>query len=476
MTERLIAAALACLALACGRADAQDGGVPLETGRTYRIESRALGEPRVVDVALPPGYATNTAQRYPVIVVLDGEVEHEIAAATARFYAAMAMLPPVIVVGVRNTDRMRDMTTPGAAGFTVPPEARTAGGADRFLEFLAAELLPWVDGRYRTAPLRVLVGHSLSGLLALHALARRPALFTGYIVMEPAAWWNNGREWDAAMAALRSPAARRARVMLVNTRRVPLDTTAWGGAAPMVRHLATEGETHGSMALSGMMQGLRAIFADFRPPEWQPWERPIAMLLRYDSLAGRLGYDVPIPASAYARVVRMSAHSRHFADAETTLARLERTLGVSDESRSLRELLDRERAEPPSPRFIPLAFPARRPSASDARRFVGRWREVAAERPYEIAVRVSGDTIVLHAQDQFPDGTIFEGDRAVVQLAADGALEWGEPVFRNIAALLILRGRVEADGSMTVTREVRGWVPLSPGPDLAPTTMRRVEP
>ena len=40
----------------------------------------------------------------------------------------------------------------------------------------------------------ILVGHSLGGLFALYALAQRPALFTGYVVMEPSAWWNNKKE------------------------------------------------------------------------------------------------------------------------------------------------------------------------------------------------------------------------------------------------------------------------------------------
>ncbi len=45
-------------------------------------------------------------------------------------------------------------------------------------------------------------------------------------------------------------------------------------------------------------------------------------------------------------------------------------------------------------------------------------------------------------------------------------LEWGLPCFRGIAALVVLRGRVLEDGTMTATREVRGWVPRGPGPDV----------
>lgn len=38
-----------------------------------------------------------------------------------------------------------------------------AGGADRFFAFLTDEVSPYVERHYRTAPMRVLAGHSLGG-------------------------------------------------------------------------------------------------------------------------------------------------------------------------------------------------------------------------------------------------------------------------------------------------------------------------
>jgi enterochelin esterase-like enzyme len=115
-----------------------DAGTPLEIGRTYRIESRKLSETRVIDVGLPASYQSDSTRRYPLLLVLDGEYEHQIAASIARFYAETGQVPEMIVVGVRNTNRERDMTTPPVAGFQLPPEVREAGGADHFLSFLGA--------------------------------------------------------------------------------------------------------------------------------------------------------------------------------------------------------------------------------------------------------------------------------------------------------------------------------------------------
>ncbi len=454
-----------------------DAGTPREVGRTFQLPSRVLGETRTIDVTLPPDYTRSGGRRYPVLFVLDGEFEGGIASTTATFLASVGQLPPTIVVDVRNVDRTRDDTPPPTAGFQRPPEAATAGGAGRFLGFLAEELIPWVEGRYRTAPMRVLVGHSLGGLFAFYAMAERPELFLGYLVMEPSVWWNDHHELKQAIAALRRPAAARERVVTVNAETLGLDTTKWGGDAPMIRELEVKGETHQSMALAGMMKGLRAMFADFLPTDWRPGTHPIAMLDRYDSLAARIGYPEPIPEAAFTKVIRMSIDGRYFDDAARALERLERTLGPSTESREFRDRLARERAAPAPAGWVPLEIPSHRPTPKEAAAFLGRWQEIGADRPHEIEVRASGDTIVVHDRIPFPNGDRFEQDDPVVQITADGVLEWGLPWFRELPALLVLQGRLGTDGVLTVTRESRGWVPRGPGADLHRTErFRRVAP
>jgi hypothetical protein len=314
-------------------------------------------------------------------------------------------------------------------------------------------------------------------LLAVDALGTRPELFTGYLIMEPSVWWNHGKEFAAAKASLRLPAARRARVMMVNTDPLDVDTTAWGGAAPMVRYFHTIGENHTSMAVSGMMQGLRGMFADFAPAEWRPGTRPIAMLARFDSLAERVGYEVPVEAQTFETVFRMSVDSRYFDDAEQIVLRMERTLGSSDATMAFRARLAAARAKPAPAGFVQLEFPVRRPTPSDARAFLGQWESLDREKPHAIDVRASGDTIIVHDRLVFGNGMPFEGDRPVIQVTPDGVLEWGLPVFRGIAALEVLCGRLAPDGTMTVSRQVRGWIPIGPGPDTALVErFRRVAP
>src|SRR5258706_9648166 len=220
-----------------------DAGTPLEIGRTYHIASRTLGETRVIDVSLPQSYGDDTTRRYPVLVVLDGDYQQQIAAAIAQFYAATSQIPELIVVGVRNTNRSRDMTPPLLPDFPLPPEISEAGGAESFLGFIGDELLPYIDRRYRTVPLRVLVGHSLGGLFATYALSHRPELFIGYVLLEPSLWWNRGHEVDQAKVTLREPRARHTLGMMVNAVSCGLDTTQGGSAAPMITVASSSGGT-----------------------------------------------------------------------------------------------------------------------------------------------------------------------------------------------------------------------------------------
>lgn len=198
------------------------------------------------------------------------------------------------------------------------------------------------------------------------------------------------------------------------------------------------------------------------------------MLDRYDSLTARVGYAVPIPEFAFASSTRMSIHAREFDDAERSLVRMERTFGVSAESKDLRALLTEERSHPAPPELIPLVIPATRPTPRAATAFLGHWVLVSDSTAHTIDVRVSGDTIVVHSRIHL-DGSSYDDDnRPVIQVTGDGRLEWGLEWFRGIAALLVLKGELLPDGTMRVTREPRGWVPRGPGNMKQVEIFRRV--
>lgn len=170
-------------------------------GETFTVESKGLSERRVINVYLPPGYA-ESVDRYPVLYMTDGGVTEDFPHIMGIVDVSIknAVIRPIILVGVENPERRRDLVGPTA----IPEEqkiAPRAGGADRFRRFLRDEVKPAIAARYRVTAESAIIGESLAGLFVLETLLTVPALFDIYISVSPSVWWN-----DQALA--RSAASR----------------------------------------------------------------------------------------------------------------------------------------------------------------------------------------------------------------------------------------------------------------------------
>lgn len=171
-------------------AAAQEPAAVAALGETLGVDSQVLGERRVVNVYVPPGYATS-GERYPVLYMPDGGMGEDFPHVVGSVDVSIknAVIRPVIVVGIENTERRRDLVGP-----TELPEERElaphAGGADRFRAFLRDELQPLIEARYRTTDEAALIGESLAGLFVVETFLREPALFDHYIAADPSLWWN----------------------------------------------------------------------------------------------------------------------------------------------------------------------------------------------------------------------------------------------------------------------------------------------
>jgi enterochelin esterase-like enzyme len=153
-------------------------------GEQTTMRSRILEERRTLLVHLPPGYHDSTT-RYPVLYVLDAvgrpsRFGPSLSETGAQIDAMAAEgVGPLIVIGVVNTHRSRDMVPSTSEPY---PES---GGADLFLACLTQEVIPHVDESFRTTGERLLYGRSDSALFALYALIESPDAFSGYIASSP---------------------------------------------------------------------------------------------------------------------------------------------------------------------------------------------------------------------------------------------------------------------------------------------------
>ncbi len=146
---------------------------------THLFSSKPLSEERSVSVYLPAGYHASQ-ESYPVLYILDGRNRTHDTLTITRYLAERRQAPPLIVVSIPHTgERRRDYLPFDATSGAANP------GVAAFGSFLADELVPWVDGHFRTKPHRLLLGHSLGGLFVLHSLIAYPDLFRSRLALSP---------------------------------------------------------------------------------------------------------------------------------------------------------------------------------------------------------------------------------------------------------------------------------------------------
>jgi uncharacterized protein len=282
------------------------------TGTVKRItlKSAVLGEERIVLVRTPVGYETNKVS-YPVLYMTDGDAHIGHTASTVEFLTRNGRISDLIVVGVPNTDRTRDLspvksTQKNARGELQAP---TSGGGDNFLKFFETELIPEIEKQYRVHPYRILAGHSLGGLFAIHAMVSKPGLFNSYIAVSPALQWENGETLKRSENFLKNQKEMNV-TLFVSLGNEPgpigesfdrfkelLSNTSIKGFEWQAERMADE--DHGSVVLRSHYFGLRKVFDGWQAPADPETGAVLGGLkgadAHYKKLSEKFGYPIPVP-------------------------------------------------------------------------------------------------------------------------------------------------------------------------------------
>ena len=280
------------------------------TVKKFSIKSTVLGEDRIILVRTPAGYETNKLS-YPVLYMTDGDGHMGHTASTIEFLTQNGRIPDLIVVGVTNTDRTRDLTPAKSSDKDAAGNLRfpSSGGADNFLKFFETELIPEIEKEYRVQPYRIFAGHSLGGLFAIHAMITKPGLFNSYVAVSPSLQWEHGE------------ALKRAEEFLKNTKELKVTLFVSLGNEPGAigesfdRFREALGKTnikgfewqaermgdedHGSVVLRSHYFGLRKVYDGWQGPR-DPKSGAIVGGLKgadehYKKLSERYGYSIPVP-------------------------------------------------------------------------------------------------------------------------------------------------------------------------------------
>jgi len=173
---------------------AQTASSPIVVGETLKLNSEILNQERILNVYLPQDYSADSIEKYHVIYLLDGSMDEDFIhiAGLVQFanFPWINLAPKSIVVGISNIDRQHDYTYPSENELD-KEELPTHGGSEKFIEFIASELQPFIESRYKTDGTKTIIGQSLGGLLATEILLKQSDLFDNYVIVSPSLWWDD---------------------------------------------------------------------------------------------------------------------------------------------------------------------------------------------------------------------------------------------------------------------------------------------
>lgn len=292
-------------------------------GTKYTIHSDILGDDRAFVVSLPEGYESTNLD-YPVLYILDAEYFFY------QFHGALHFLsecgynrnrpvPQMILVAILSGDRNLDFT-PTPAPVQGPLRFPTSGGATQYMKHVDKELLAFVDANFRTSG-RILAGWSLGGLFTFHTFLEQPRLFSAYIAISPSLWWNSGEMLGRADERIPNGTSFEQRLVITqgSLEGGNIGSSVKNGIVPLLEkkkvkgweYVEIPGVSHNYVPYKALYEGLRAAFPGFAVSQSVLVEGLVAIKKHYESLSASYGYDIDVPDSVYAALVRAWFNSRY---------------------------------------------------------------------------------------------------------------------------------------------------------------------
>ena len=292
-------------------------------GSKHHIFSKALNEERNFWVYLPPDYNSKkfAPAKYPVVYLLDAESNFHSFTGLQQSLAKgpYAMIPQMIVVGIVNTNRTRDLTPTEAnrqAFFDKQKKMfQQSGGNKNFITFLETELRSYIDSNYRTSGYNILNGHSFGGLTATNILLHHTKLFNSYVIIDPSLWWDDEIMIKKADSVFNKKdfEQRSIYVAMANKISIPQDTTT--DMARGIRKFEKllkekkpknlrwnfkfyENEDHGTIPIPSEYDGLRFIFKEHLVQVKEAVQRPELVEQQYKKLSKDTGFTF-VPSESF---------------------------------------------------------------------------------------------------------------------------------------------------------------------------------
>lgn len=145
------------------------------------FSSQKLGGDRDIYITLPPSYEKDKDQKFPLLLVLDGEYLFDPFLGALKFGNYWDDLPEVILVGIsqnKQEERYADSEYDEESGLPIETGAN-------FFDFIGTELLPYLGKTYRIAPFKIIAGHDTSAGFLNFFLYKDNPIFDAFISLSP---------------------------------------------------------------------------------------------------------------------------------------------------------------------------------------------------------------------------------------------------------------------------------------------------
>lgn len=145
------------------------------------FSSQKLGGDRDIYISLPPSYEKDKDQKFPLLLVLDGEYLFDPFQGALKFGNYWDDLPEVILVGIsqnKQEERYADSEYDEESGLPIETGAN-------FFDFIGTELMPYLQKTYRIAPFKIIAGHDTTAGFLNFFLFKDNPIFDAYISLSP---------------------------------------------------------------------------------------------------------------------------------------------------------------------------------------------------------------------------------------------------------------------------------------------------
>lgn len=317
--------------------------------KTETIDSNKLGRTRQVSIILPPSYEYESDKKYPVIYLLDGEYLLDPFNGSLQYGYYFDDLPEVILVGIhqgQNNDRMIDSKS--------DEEGLPAEKSGAFYEFIATELIPYIDNNYRTVSFKAIAGHDVTAGFLNFFLYKDNPIFDAYISLCPDLAYDMENRIEDRLAMMpksisyfqvSSPTDERSIYEKVKLLDENLKTVLNKNVS--YKYLQLDGFSHYSMVPVAVPQALYHIFNGYQPINKEEYKK------LQDSTTGFVDYLT----EKYKKInalygVDMKVRLIDFMAIQNLIMKN----GTSDELRNLEKLASKEYPKTMLPFFIEATY------------------------------------------------------------------------------------------------------------------------